>query len=76
MKLCRDCRWAEDRGATLLQHHAYDWICRHPAALRMPPPDYVTGAPQDPRVTDCIGMRQDWAGACGPQGRYWEAQAR
>jgi hypothetical protein len=74
MNLCRDCRWAEDRGATLLTHHAYDWICRHPASQRMPPPDYVTGAPQDPRTTDCVGMRQDWAGACGPQGRYWEAK--
>jgi hypothetical protein len=56
----------------LLTHHAYDWICRHPAALRVPPIDYVTGAPQDPQITDCVGMRQDWSGACGPAGRFWE----
>jgi hypothetical protein len=71
MKLCRDCRWALDRGATLLTHHAYDWICRHPAALRVPPVDYVTGAPQDPRVTECLTMRQN-SSLCGPEGGDWE----
>jgi hypothetical protein len=73
VKLCRDCRWALDRGVmfTLHWHLPTDWICRHPAAVRMPPPDYVTGAPQDPRITDCVGMRRD-PSLCGPEGRYWE----
>jgi hypothetical protein len=71
MKLCRDCRWAEDRCATLTLHHPTDWICRHPTAQRVPPIDYVTGAPQDPRVTECLTMRQN-SSLCGHEGRYWE----
>jgi hypothetical protein len=70
MKLCRDCRWAEDRCATLTLHLPTDWICRHPTA-QMPPIDYVTGAPQNPRVTECLTMRQN-SSLCGPEGRYWE----
>jgi hypothetical protein len=73
MKLSRDCRWALDRGATLTQHRLDDWICRHPSAPRMPPIDYVTGQPQDPRIIYCMDMRQDRS-QCGPEGRYWEAK--
>jgi hypothetical protein len=71
MKLCRDCRWALDRGASAITHQPYDWVCRHPTAKQMPPIDYVTGQPQDPRVINCLDMRRA-ASLCGHEGRYWE----
>jgi hypothetical protein len=71
MKLCRDCRWALDRGASAITHQPYDWVCTHPAAVHVPPIDYVTGQPQDPRKIDCPTMRQNLS-LCGPEGRYWE----
>lgn len=72
MKLCKDCKWALNRGAELGTPRPYDWSCRHPAALQPPLADYVTGTPQQPHPRDCLGMRDD-PDLCGPEGRYWEA---
>jgi hypothetical protein len=40
----------------------------------MPPIDYATGTPQDPRLMICLDMRRA-PSLCGHEGRYWEARA-
>lgn len=72
MKLCRDCRWA--KGLTgLMTEQPYDYRCLHSTSVRISPPDYVLGQPQQAEQMHCYEARAH-ARLCGPEGRYWEAK--
>jgi hypothetical protein len=68
-RLCKDCSWAtleEDESEML-------WCGTHPRSKFVPPLDYVTGKPVEPRQLSCYEARNFHN--CGPQGRhYWEAR--
>jgi hypothetical protein len=75
MKICKDCRWAEDQGS---RRYSF-WICQHPTALWQEPPDLVTGEQPAPKQIACQTIRcleknPDGEVWCGPEARYWEAK--
>ena len=52
-RLCKDCRWAalEESESGIV------WRCTHARSTFVPPPDYVTGKPVEPRLLRCYDAR-------------------
>jgi hypothetical protein len=70
VRLCKDCRYAENTRDR--------WLCYHRTSIVVPPPDRVTGATREPYPAQCVFMRIDQGmfrpDLCGSQGQYWEAR--
>lgn len=68
VKLCKDCRWFEQRISAR--------ACMRPVPLEKP--DYVMGTVSEPRDGYCMHERGAYAreDTCGPSGRYWAAKER
>jgi hypothetical protein len=79
-RLCKDCRWAVDRGAGLrTQSRSYEWFCGHSSSLRpAKPPSLVTGEIPPRAQMGCEEARaydKDLLGGpihCGREGQFWE----
>jgi hypothetical protein len=63
MKLCKDCRYAEQSK--------WDWTCLHPSAVNPAEVNPVTGEETAPYALSCEVMRNALF-ACGPEGKFWE----
>jgi hypothetical protein len=65
MKLCKDCRWADDQeyGA---------WMCRHPQAMHRAERSTVTGEMEEPSPRHCKLAR--CTPPCDLDGALWEPE--